>query len=138
MNLSPTLRAVLVAFATFALLAAGGIAGFFYLEFRAPFRGDTFDAARWAAAQPREPGAGCGRCAMVHDLTERHLPGERAAVAALLGPPDKKAQKAHGETDCDAFLLGLDLRAGAWWNEAWLYVCYGEGGRVMAAFPLVY
>jgi len=125
----------------FILMVSFAVAGFLYLQFRAPFSGDAFDAPRWraaAAGQAAPGGKDCGRCTMVNDLVEKHLPGDRDAVRALLGAPDKTDQKAREETRCDAFRLGLDLRLSAMWNEAWLYVCYAPTNAVKKAFPLVF
>lgn len=119
-------------------VAAATVFGLLYLEFRAPFRGGTFDSAIWSAPTAARAGAAdCRRCAMVRDLIDRRLPATRTAVRDLLGPPDKTRQSARGAADCDAWRLGLDLRVSAWWTEAWLYVCY-DGSRRTAAFPLVF
>jgi hypothetical protein len=141
----PPLRAFLpvaVALGVLAAICAGVVWGFLYLEFDAPFKGRTFEAAGWQAAKGTVGAEGCKRCVMVENLVAEHLPTDRAGMAQLLGPPDKTRQAARGYDGCDAYLLGLDLRVSAWWNEAWLYVCYRAGGdgkdRVAAAFPLVF
>ena len=128
--------------AALALLCAAVVWGFLYLEFKAPFKGAAFDPVSWQQAKGAVGVEGCQRCEMVKNLVANRLPAQATAVAQLLGPPDKTEQSARGHEGCDAYLLGLDLRVSAWWNEAWLYVCYEkedkEKGRVAAAFPLVF
>jgi len=139
-------RALIPMLASLAILAgiAGAVVwGFLYVEFRAPFKGQTFDMTAWQAGGNGSGQHDCRRCPMVADLTANHLPRGRAGVVLLLGDPEKTGVAARDQADCDAYRLGLDLRASAWWSEAWYYVCYDENNAdgshwVSRAFPLVY
>ncbi|MCA2010201.1 hypothetical protein LCM17_01775 [Cereibacter sphaeroides] len=133
-----------------ALLAGAAALALTYWLRVAPFRGESFDVARWHDAQRCDPQLSpadcqrqqsqCLRGPMVEDLVENHLQrarSDRTATRQFLGPPTRTGALTLADRqfdDCDFYPLGACSLFGV--DESQLYICFTADQTIDRAGPI--